>query len=686
MPFKTFEPGRQNLFFDQPVIEDAALESIRRSGQAIAQDIRWQLERKPSRGSDQKLAGLVQEFERSDAPVREKMGVLSQVVARGARHPKTLKASLAEGERALVAQIRYLSQKDTGSSVQQKVEALLDLPAAVALRPEVMKAVGLSYQEQAAYSQQVGADVWEAGRWARDYKEYTFAGAGFGPAEIRYDPPPSNLITEQYAQDQKRDDSMLPKGDTVPAEQLPKTMVRMARRYFQAQFSAALAMEKSRNSDIRLLARKLGEDAQARLHELNGLGESPADRRGALRSLVEYEHDHLQPALGKMEQAKYFDELYALAQGSAWKTGLVWMKEHGETGMLWSAITMGALNPLAGRMAFTLMGTRQAVQGAESGNWSEAFMGACMVTGMLSGGLAGRLAAAGVTGEAARGMASQISSGLATGFTSRDVEGLANNLALLEGYFKSRAGMSSELAETKIVRKSARRTPAPETPGPDIGKAEKGPGPDETKAGRTAEAEDSAVSKAAGKKAPGAAELGQQQQEEMVILHDAKNAVVRCDNPTQGLLAYLDEFPPSAERTALEGELKALRADILKISDGFDALTRLAGARERNALGADLKGRSAAVQTRIGQATRQVDALLAAQPPSDADAAADIGIFNTALRNNSGDLQGALVELQALAEGGIHQPDVGKYNAIGACKNYFNAASRSYGKFAGQGL
>ncbi|VVB57399.1 Histidine kinase-, DNA gyrase B-, and HSP90-like ATPase [uncultured archaeon] len=231
---------------------------------------------------------------------------------------------------------------------------------------------------------------------------------------------------------------------------------------------------------------------------------------------------------------------------------------------------------------------------------------------------------------------------------------------------------------------------------------------------------------AAGVAAEGEApKLSEKQMEEQAILHDAKNAVVACDTPTKALQMYLDAFAESPERTALEGNLSALEADISIINQGFDKLSNLSDPayraklekqkadisgqlgeigpdyREeaqkkldqinrdladlddpdyRERLTADLRVRSRQVEAKMKEVNLEVDRLMNANSLSEADAA-DIGMFNNGLRNNGADLHGALGELRALDETGVHQPEVGEYNIVAAVRNYFKSASKSGSKF-----
>jgi hypothetical protein len=396
---------------------------------------------KPDKDAGRRLSDLAREYAGSAANVKDKIMLLAAATDYCGNYGKQLKGVEAEVRGLLVGQIRFLSQHDKSMNAKQKVDALLEIPPGVALMPEVKNAVARSYSEQTAYLNSIVEDILAAEGWARDYKIYSIGGLGMGRTEIRYDPPPSEILTERWVQDQKRDNTAWFKGDTVAPEKLPSSMARMAVRYFEAQLAAADAMGKSRNADIGILAGKLRENAQEGLDEARRLGESPKDRRAAHLLLVKYYHQKLQPALVQIGQEKYFDQLYSMAGGSQWKTALVWMHEHAQTGMLWTAIGIGAINPIAGRMAFALMGAQQVKTGVQNDDWGEVFMGGCMIVGMYSTGLAGKIGGATVMTGAGLGAVSDLRRGMDTGFTGPVYESMANNLVLLEGYFKSRMEM-----------------------------------------------------------------------------------------------------------------------------------------------------------------------------------------------------------------------------------------------------
>ncbi len=439
MPFKTLEQKAPDQVFGQWMTPYNV--QLPRPAQTIAQEMRRLMSSKPDKDAGRRLSELAREYAGSAANVKDKIMLLAEATDYCGSYGRQLKVVEAEVRGLLVGQIRFLSRHDKSMDAKQKLDALLEIPPGVALMPEVKNAVARSYSEQTAYLNLAVEDMLEAEGWARDYKVYSIGGLGMGRIEIRYDPPPSEILTERWAQDQKRDNTAWFKGDTVAPEKLPSSMARMAVRYFEAQLAVADAMGKNRNADIRILAGKLRENAQEGLDEARRLGESPKDRRAAHLLLVKYYHQKLQPALAQIWQEKYFDRLYSMAGGSQWKTALAWMHEHAQTGMLWTAIGIGIINPIAGRMAFALMGARQVKAGLQNDDWSEVFMGGCMIVGMHSAGLAGKIGGATVMTGAGLGAVSGLRRGMDTGFTGPVYESMANNLALLEGYFKSRMEM-----------------------------------------------------------------------------------------------------------------------------------------------------------------------------------------------------------------------------------------------------
>ncbi len=666
-----------------------------RTTQTAEQEIRLIMTQKPDKNTGARLLELSKEYTNSNANVKDKISLLGAVAEYCNKNNKLLK-SAEDGVQALLAgQIRYLSQSDRSMSATKKIETLLDIPPSVALEAKVKNAIVLSYGEQTAYLNEMANDIWTAGGWARDYKLYSLAGSGIG-GEIRYDPPPSELVTEQWANDQKRDDGMWPKGDTVPAGQLPATMKRMAINYFEAEVAAAKAMGKSGNYNIRIVAKKLEENASDALEDARKLPDNADGRRAAHKLLVQYYHEKLQPALGKIEQEKYFEQLYALAGDSPWKNALVFMHEHAQTGMLWSAVALGALNPMAGRMAFAVMGAKQVQSGVQSGNYGDIIMGGCMILGMVNTGVAGKAAGYTVLGGAAWGAASEISDD--TGLTTRKLENILNNFVLIEGYFKARLETQKAPKGRKSPKKPVQKTEktaqkniletVPKKTGQETETAKAG---EETgaKKGETPAEQKPVVEPKPIEQKPieqQKPKLTEKQMEEQAILHDAKNAAVNCSDPVGGLLIFVDKFQPSAAQTVLKDGLNALRTNILKINDGFGELTKLTDAKQRDALAASLRKQVSDAQKQIEKVTAQVDDLLTSQPPQNAELAGDIDFFNTVLRKNSGGLTSALKELKALGESGVHKLDAGEFDIVEAASNYVNSAVKYYGKFAGQQL
>ncbi|MFH1095134.1 MAG: hypothetical protein V1728_02870 [Candidatus Micrarchaeota archaeon] len=245
-------------------------------------------------------------------------------------------------------------------------------------------------------------EIYVAQTFALKYKPYTLMGlqmaAGLG-TELVFDPLPSELTSEQYANDKKR-------GQELKLEDIPANMAQNAQAYYQSIISAAQVMaSQTTNSDIKEYLNGIQEQAQKALDETKTLVEDNKNAKldyaglqmASAEILCKFEWFSNQPGIKKIQSENYWDELYAMAGDRTWAQTLVWMKEHAQTGMVLTATGASLINPLAGRLMFAAMGMDGVAKGFQNQSSEEILFGAAMLMGLSSDAFIGMVGRSAIT-------------------------------------------------------------------------------------------------------------------------------------------------------------------------------------------------------------------------------------------------------------------------------------------------
>ena len=315
-------------------------------------------------------------------------------------------------------------------------------------------------QKQQEYdkTQQRLGQIYEAQLFASKYKPYTPGGyqfTSFIDLDIRYSPTLTGMegVVEKDAIEKKR-------GQALRLEEIPQNLQQGAQVYYESIISGAeLLMKETKNSDVHGYLKGLIKDAKEAIEETKGLSKEYGTDYNRLQMksaeiLCMFEAHSNQPTIGKIQNAKYWDEMYGLAGDRVWAQGLVWLQQHAQTGMMVTATATSMLNPLMGRAMFTAMGAQGVKNGALHGSAEEALFGVAMLAGMAPGvtGLIGQAAINTSIVESTVGLVDQ------GNFGSTEVEGLAN-IAMPFGMHAATRG-----TEAKTGKKiSKAETPSAET-------------------------------------------------------------------------------------------------------------------------------------------------------------------------------------------------------------------------------
>ncbi len=353
---------------------------------------------------------------------------------------------------ALLGQIEFLSNKSSLNATR-KIEILLELPGEISENKPLLDAVAKAYTDQTKYLKDKANNVLDA----------TF----FAQMQIAspLGEPLLGLIKEEvwlsehdagwYKQYVKKGT-----GQELDPGKIPNNIVQCAKDYYESQILAAdklLAQQKKRNppnGTILDLLEGIKSNAKEHIGELQSIGKtlSPDEKLEMVKGLIKFNHNHLQAAMQKIGEENHWDQLYSAQGDSKFMKFLVYNTRHAKTGQLWCAFALSCLNPLAGQVAFGIMGSKEMAEGISTRNYSQIFFGLSMIIGMSKNPMAGGVAGSYMNASIFKGMYDQIASGLNTGFTPTDMESLGNNLVLLAGFYKARMEQGGKTRNRDITK------------------------------------------------------------------------------------------------------------------------------------------------------------------------------------------------------------------------------------------
>ena len=353
----------------------------------------------------------------------------------------------------LIGQIEYLSNKETGVGATEKIQLLLDIPRDVALNKEVLPSIIRAYSEQKDCLLRKAQNAQTASAYADAYQIRYPLGAsylGFLKEDVKFDPGKSVILNDAVESGKIKED--------LDPKNIPGNIFQCAVDYYEFQIRAAdelYSQQKVRhppNQAILELLSSISSDARdsiAKVRELVSKGITPETKLGAVKGLIKFKKENLEPAMQKIGQENQWDELYSAQGDNSFGKMLVFANRHAQTGALWSAFALSCMDPLAGQMAFGLMGSKSVAEGISSWNGQQILFGLAMMAGMSKNPYVSGVALSYMNADILSTSARQVLNGVNTAFTPSDIESLSNNAVLLAGFYKSKSkGNDERLANT----------------------------------------------------------------------------------------------------------------------------------------------------------------------------------------------------------------------------------------------
>ncbi|MCX8197215.1 MAG: hypothetical protein N3G80_02785, partial [Candidatus Micrarchaeota archaeon] len=371
--------------------------------------------------------------------IREKIERLNQLYNSASEQDKK------KIEEILCGQIKFLSEKST-LNASEKIEIIANLNIDPQKDKKVFEAAALAFHQQAKYL---------------EAKERNIAsGMFYAGMEIWYPIGEPILGFIQETVKLSEDDARwykkyLKNGEEreLDPAKIADEIAVFARDYYEFQILTADRLyneEKKRNPPNGIILELLGnikENAESFMKKLpDGKKKLSAEEKlEIVKDLIKFRVDHLEPALGKIEEEKYWDQLYWDNRDSNFRKALVWLKRHAGTIKLWTAFGISCLNPVAGAVAFSILGGEEIVKGIETGDYRRSLFGLAMIGGIIPRNLMIRtLSTSYLTAEIVNTTKEQIRVAFNTAFTPTDIEHLSNNAILLAGFYKSKLERGAE--------------------------------------------------------------------------------------------------------------------------------------------------------------------------------------------------------------------------------------------------
>ncbi|HIH19063.1 TPA: hypothetical protein HA225_03725, partial [Candidatus Micrarchaeota archaeon] len=330
-------------------------------------------------------------------------------------------------------------------NASEKIKVLLEIPPEVALNdvnPAVFQSIVKAYSEQTNYLKNKAQLIQTAAAFADAYQLWYPLGQpslGFIKENVKFDPGNSSILKLEMESGRIKED--------LDPKIIPDNIFQCAKEYYEFQIMTAHELgeqeskAKNPNQTILDLINSISSNASDHLYELEKImskGKTPETKMQAVKGLINFKTGHYEPAMQKIGEEKYWDQLYSIQGGSDYKKTLVFLHQHAHTGALWSAFGLSCLNPIAGQLAFGVMGAKGVAEGISSGSAQQILFGLAMMSGISRNPYISTTATAYMNADILTTSARQILTGMNTSFTPTDVESLSNNAVLLAGYFKSK--------------------------------------------------------------------------------------------------------------------------------------------------------------------------------------------------------------------------------------------------------
>ncbi|MFA5108763.1 MAG: ATP-binding protein [Candidatus Micrarchaeia archaeon] len=399
------------------------------------------------------LAGLLKNYENSSDSCPQKIQNLqiAYSLLNVKNKSSTLLPSIAN---ALAGQINYLSQSEQFTSADKKLQILFEM------NPKIVNSSKIVYTavENAIFDQFLFMKSMEKFASDSTYISNLLDNYHYSPAKstsvsagsYKYDTvgdtiyknstldyvgvggQPSNSALEKLWHENKI-------SQKVQMYELPDDLAVRSHAYLESIEQLCTDMKKTtNNSTILELINSIETAAKARKLAITPLTKitDPEQKERIISLLYDFKTTY-NTAMKKIENEKYFDELYSAAGNNLIYNMIVSAKKHSQLGVYATGAAIGVMCPPLAFMPWLTLGGKEAIMGAANSDARRTITGLFMIGAMFPGAI-GKISSGAIAADIGASSVQIVRDAMSTSFTPTDIEALAANSVLLFGIGNSR--------------------------------------------------------------------------------------------------------------------------------------------------------------------------------------------------------------------------------------------------------